>query len=46
MWEKGKAPLPNIYHVYLTTMKLGAIILYLEKIEKTYKSRDSSPVFC
>ena len=29
-----KAPLPKIYHIYPTMMKLGALMPYLKKIQK------------
>ena len=38
-------PLLKIRHTYPTMMKLGTIILYL-KIQKMYKSRDTSLEFC
>ena len=37
-----EAPLPKISHTYLPMMKLGKVILYLKKIQKIYKSRDTS----
>ena len=40
------APLPKIYHIYPTMMKLGTVIPYLKKIGKIYESRDTSPEFC
>ena len=37
-----KAPsLPKICHTYATMMKLGTFTLYLRKIQKLYKSRDT-----
>ena len=39
------APLPKIRHRYPTMMKLGTIIPYLRKIQKMYKSRDTSYEF-
>ena len=35
-------PLPKICHTYPTMMKLGTAIPYLRKIQKIYKSRDTS----
>ena len=32
-----KIPFPEICYTYPTMMKLGTIILYLKKIQKTYK---------
>ena len=40
------APLSKIRHTYPTMMKLGAVIPYLRKIQKMYKSRDTSLEFC
>ena len=40
------APLPKIPHTYPTMMKLGTVIPYLRKIQKMYKSRDTSLEFC
>ena len=40
------APLPKICHTYPTTMKLDTVIPYLRKIQKIYKSRDTSLEFC
>ena len=40
------APLPKIRHAYLTMLKLGTVIPYLRKIQKMYKSRDTSLEFC
>ena len=39
-WQKASS-LPKICHAYPTMMKLGAIIPYLKKIQKTYKSHDT-----
>ena len=39
-------PLPKICHTYPTIMKLGTVIPYLRKIQKMYKSRDTSLEFC
>ena len=38
--------LPKICRTYPTIMKLGTLILYLQKIQKIYKSRDTSLEFC
>ena len=38
--------LPKICHTYPTMMKLGTLLLYLKKIQKTYKSRDKLLEFC
>ena len=40
------APLPKICHIYPTMMKLGAVIPYLGKTQKIYKSLDTSLEFC
>ena len=40
------APLPKIRHAYPTMLKLGTVIPYLRKIQKMYKSRDTSLEFC
>ena len=40
-WGCKKVPLPNICHTYPAMMKLGSVILYLKKIHKTYRSRDT-----
>ena len=40
------APLPKIPHTYPTMMKLGTIVPYLRKIQKMYKSRDTTLEFC
>ena len=39
------APLPKICFTYPTMMKLGTVIPYLRKIQKLYKSRDTSLEF-
>ena len=39
-------PVPKICHTYPTMMKLGTVIPYLRKIQKIYKSRDTSLEFC
>ena len=41
-----RAPLPKICHTYSTMMKLGTVIPYLKKIQKTCKSSDTSHKFC
>ena len=38
--------LPKICHTHPTMMKLGTVIPYLRKIQKKYKSRDTSLEFC
>ena len=38
--------LPKIRHTFPTMMKLSTIIPYLRKIQKMYKSRDTSLGFC
>ena len=40
----GEGP-PKIRHTYPTIMKLGTVIPYLRKIQKLYKSRDTSLEF-
>ena len=48
-WGRGGAfwsPLPKIRHTYLAMMKLGTVTPYLRKIQKMYKSRDTSLEFC
>ena len=39
-------PLPKICHTYPTFMKLGTIMLYVNKIQKIYESRDTTLEFC
>ena len=39
-------PLCKIHHTYPTMMKLGTVIPYLRKIQKMYKSHDTSLEFC
>ena len=41
-----KGPLPKISHTYPTKMKLGTVILYLEKTQKIYESHDAPLEFC
>ena len=43
---EAKRPLPKICHTYLTMMKLGTVILYLNKFQKLYKSHDTPLGFC
>ena len=46
-WQGLFGPLlPKICHTYRTMMKLGTVIPYLRKIQKIYKSRDTSLEFC
>ena len=43
----GKGPsFPKICHTHPTMMKLGTVTPYLKKIQKIYKSYDTSPEFC
>ena len=45
-WMKGqKCPLLKICHRCPTMMKLGTVILYLKKIQKIHKSRDTTLEF-
>ena len=46
MREPFWPPLPRICRTYPTMMKLGTVISYLMKIQKIYKSRDTSIEFC
>ena len=39
--EGQKGPLAKIFHTFLSVMKLGTTVSYLEKTQKTYKSRDT-----
>ena len=41
-----KGPLSEICHTYPRMMRIGAIILYLKKIQKLYKLRDTLLEFC
>ena len=41
-----KAPLPKIHHTFITIMKLGKVIPYLNKIQKVYESRNTPLEFC
>ena len=47
-WRRGClfSPLPKICHTDPTMIKLGAVIPYVKKIQKMYKSRDTSLEFC
>ena len=49
-WGGGEGlfgPLPpKIRHTYPSMIKLGTVIPYLTKIQKMYKSRDTSLEFC
>ena len=47
-WGRGakKPSIPKILGTYPTMMKLGTVIVYLKKIQKIYKSRDTHPDFC
>ena len=47
-WGGGseKAPVPKIYYIYPTIMKLGTVKAYPRKIQKIYESRDSPLEFC
>ena len=46
-WGKGKRPpFPKICQTYPTMMKLGTVIPYPKKIQKTYESRDTPLEFC
>ena len=39
--KKHPSPLSEICHTYRKMMKLGAVMLYLKKIEKMYESRNT-----
>ena len=41
-----RSPLPKIYHTYPRMIKIGAVILYLKKIQKKKDSRDTPLEFC
>ena len=45
-WGRGGGFLLKICHTYVTMMKLCAIITYLCKIQKLYKSGDTTLEFC
>ena len=38
--------IPKISRTYTTTIKLGTVILYLQKIKKIYESGDTLHEFC
>ena len=40
-WGAKRPSFTKICQIYSTIMKLGTVILYLKKIQKTYKSRDT-----
>ena len=42
--QKGPSSLKS--DTYPTMMKLGTVIAYLEKIQKTYESSETPSVFC
>ena len=43
IWGRGfLAPVPKICHTYPTMMKFGTVVPYLRKIQRIYKSRDTS----
>ena len=46
--QKGHPPslISNICHTYSTMVKLGTLIPYLKKIQKIYKSHDTTLEFC
>ena len=41
-----KVPLPKICHTYPANMKLGTVIPYLKKTQKTCESRAAPLQFC
>ena len=45
-WAKSPSPLSEICHTYPTMMRLGAVVPYLKKIQKIYKSCDTPHEFC
>ena len=45
-WVGQERPLPKICHTYPTVMKLGTVIPCLKKIQKIFKSCDTSHDFC
>ena len=45
-WGTRKSPLPKICLTYPKMMTLGAVVPYLKKIQKLYKSRDTPLEFC
>ena len=44
-WGQPKGPLPKISHTYPTMTKIGTVIPYLKKIQKLYKSHDTTLLF-
>ena len=46
MGAKTTTLLAKVGNTYPTVMKLGIVIQYLKKIQKTYKSRDTPLEFC
>ena len=44
-WEVKKT-LTKICHTYPIMIKLGTVIPYLKNIQKIYKTRDTTLVFC
>ena len=44
-WDK-KPPLPKICHSYPAVMKLGIVIPYIKKMQKSNESRDAALQFC
>ena len=42
----GEGSLPKIHDTYPAMMKLGTVLPYLRKIQKMYKSGDTSFEFC
>ena len=44
--EAKSSLLPKICHTYPITIKLGAVIPYLNKIQKIYELRDTTLEFC
>ena len=41
-----RRPIPKICHTYPTMMKLGTVIPYSKKIQKTYELRHTLIEFC
>ena len=37
-WGVQKGPFPKIWHSYTKMLELGAVITYLKRIQKIYKS--------
>ena len=44
-WDVINTPLPEMYQIHPTMMNLGTITLYLKKIQKIYRSYDTSLEF-